>query len=989
MDGATFAHGIVARPRMQPTDDHPPRRLDAVQSCFELLKDGRDEEARSSFDPGVIRLATELLRADQSLEDRGTPAPVEQLVMAGLPAGTIIGCFQLLEAVGEGASGQVFRARQLTPARDVALKVLWPCSRAEAFDQRREAALLSQLEHPGIARLYEVGVWEHAGTFRPWIAMELVNDARPLSPESTATWSLKARVNLIASVADALAHAHSKGIIHRDVKAANVLLRTDGSARVIDFGLARSDGPGRDRSIALLGDRIVGSLASLAPECLWPGATADARSDVFGLGTIAFGLLAGRPMRVLDGQGITQAIRQIADESLPRLASVDRRLRGDLDRIIARATAADPAQRYSSMAAFAQDLREHLAGRPVLITQQALIERLVRAVRRHWRTSAAVAVAAVALVSATSISMRAAWHAREQARRANLSAAASAVDASDQLALDRALSTMTNDGSTEANLLRRVAAMRGVTVADGDWYALAAGPDGSWIVGSAAQPRVGTERGHLLSRWDGTDPTWSIQLPLATTGGVAISPDGAWIACCHVSEGVSVVEAESGRVHRAWPAHPGENGGVPCFLADGSLAVLTTMLRRTDVHGAPIGASIGLGVGEARSVHAMDDGSLLVAGHLGAMVVDPMGRKPTVHLDCPPARQSATWCTPQGDTVLVGGFDRTIRCYGPHGGEPLWTGRTHHDNVWSITGLDPRRVVSAGADGVLAVWDLKTGTSISLPASPDVVWSLLLWRGGLWIGSQGGLRLQTDEAIDRWIGTHTDRRRQITAPQWSAWIEPDGSLAGRHRDGRALPLGPGLGAFALLASDPCGDRLCGLTSEGTIVCIEAMSGSVLWTERTLASDDSAEIGGIPMLAMQDDLGLLLVASRRHGCVAVDLHDGSIAWMSAIGQQCAAVGAGPGGTLLAGGRDGLLARLAGDGRVIDSTRSQRGRAASLTCDDAGSRILLGGVDGTLRVLDTATLDERLAIRLSNAALDCLWTDEDGIWTIDRDGIVRCR
>lgn len=531
--------------------------------------------------------------------------------------------------------------------------------------------------------------------------------------------------------------------------------------------------------------------------------------------------------------------------------------------------------------------------------------------------------------------------------------------------------------------------MRGVTVAEGDWYALAAGPDGSWIVGSAAEPGAGSERGHRLSRWDGADPTWSIQLPLATTGGVAVSRDGAWIACCHVSEGVSVVEAASGRVHRSWPAHPGEYGGVPCFLADGSLAVLTTTLRRTDVRGAPLGPPIELGIGEARSVHAMDDGSLLVAGHLGAMVVDPMGRKPTVHLDCPPARQSATWCTPQGDTLLVGGWDRTIRRYGPYGGEPLWTGRTHHDNVWSITGLDPQRVVSAGADGVLAVWDLRTGTSTALPGSPDVVWSLLRSPGGLWIGSQGGLRLQADAAIDRWIGTHTDRRRRITAPQWSAWIEPDGSLAGRRRDGDALPLGPELGAYALLASDPRGERLCGLTREGAIVCIDVMSGSLLWTERTLASDDPAEIGGIPMLAMQDDLGLLLVASRRHGCVAVNLHDGSIAWTSAIGQQCAAVGSGPGGILLAGGRDGLVARLAGDGRVIDSTRSQRGRAASLTCNDDGSRILLGGVDGTLRMLESATLTERLAIRVSNAALDCLWTDRDGIWTIDRDGIVRCR
>ncbi|MEY4183417.1 MAG: hypothetical protein RLZZ217_2043, partial [Planctomycetota bacterium] len=464
--------------------DQPTPTLDAVQACFDLLLDGREAQAHATFDAAVLQAARDLIDADRTLRETATPAPREPTQPAEALTGTPIEGFELLELLGEGTSGQVFRARQVQPAREVAIKLLWPCSHAEAFEQRREASMLAQLEHPGIARLYEVGVWHHAGAFRPWMAMELVADARPLSPESVADWSIEAKVALVASVADALAHAHAKGIIHRDLKPANVLLRADGSARIIDFGLARRDGPGHERSVAMLGDRIVGSLASIAPECLQPGTVADVRADVYGLGTILYGLLAGRPMRALDALSITQALHLIAHQRPARLAALDRRYRGDLDRIVAKAIDAEPARRHSSMALVAQDLRDHLAGRPVLIEQQAPMERVFRSARRHWRSWTAAAIVGASLLAATVISWRSAADAREQARLANLSAAASAVDATDQLALDRALMTLGDDHSEEAALLRRTAILRGVDVAPGDWYALASAPDGTWMAGS-------------------------------------------------------------------------------------------------------------------------------------------------------------------------------------------------------------------------------------------------------------------------------------------------------------------------------------------------------------------------------------------------------------------------------------------------------------------------------------------------------------------------
>lgn len=974
---------------MEPKEQPPAPPLETIHECFILLHEGREDEARRHFAPSVFDAASDMLRSHAVLEADSTPRPAQDYELPRVETGTLIDGFDLLELIGEGASGQVYRARQRTPDREVALKLLWPCSHAEAFQQRREASMLAQLEHPGIARLYAVGVWQHARSHRPWMAMELVKDARPLGPSATDGWTIEARVALMASVADALAHAHAKAIIHRDLKADNVLLAKDGTIRIIDFGLARRDGPANERSVALLGDRIVGSLVSMAPECLAPGAVADVRSDVFGLGTILFGTLAGRPMRQLEGRSIAQALRSIDMDPVPRLGVLDRRLKGDLDRIVAKAVHADPSQRYSSMDLLARDLRDHLAGRPVLIDEQHPAERLVRSVRRHWKAWSIAASIAVTLIVAATISARSAMHAREQARLANLSAASSAVDATDQLALDRALAALVDDRSVEADLLRRVASLRGREMARGDWYALAAGPDGSWMVGSVADVSPTGGAVSFLARRDGTTLTWVVPLALATTNGVAISPDGAWIACCHVTEGVSVVDARTGSVHRTWPTQPNGAGSVPIFLKDGSLVILTTHAQRWTIDGHPLSTAIDLGIGAVRATRLRTDGTLLVAGHLGASVVDPNNGRTVQSLSCPASRQSAAWSSVDGMAMIVAGWDRSVRRYDPGSAQPRWTGRLHHDNIWSITELGERRVLTAGADGLLVAWDLESGSSMAIPGSPDIVWSLLRSSDGLWIGSQGGLRLQATDSIDRWIGTPTPRRRVTNAASWSAWITAEGTIDGRRTDGTALGWAPELGRFALLATNPRHDRLCALRHDGTILCIDATNGSTLWESTELISDDAAEVAGIPMLAMQDDLGLLLVASRVHGCAAIRLSDGTVAWTSPLAQQCAAVGAGPEGVILAGGRDGLICRLSADGTVTASTRSQRSRAASLAVDAAGTRVIAGGADGTLRVLDAASLDQRLAIRVSDAALDSLWIDDQGIWTIDRDGILRCR
>ena len=972
-----------------------PHDLGPVHACFEMLLEGRTVESATLFPKEVLEAAMTLLAAEQSLASSDTPAPERDHAVGSSLVGMEIAGFELREFLGEGASGQVYRARQAVPEREVALKLLWPCSRADALIQRREAAVLAMLEHPGIARLYQVGVWERAGAFRPWLAMELVHGARPLDAETARDLSIATRVSMLADVADAIAYAHSKGIIHRDLKPGNVLVDRTGVPKVIDFGLARQDGPTRERSIAILGDRIVGSLTSIAPECLDASVIADTRSDVFAFGAIAFGVLAGRPLRQLEGMSVAQAMRAIATFPVVRLAASNPRLRGDLDRIIGKATDPDPARRHASMALLVRDLRDHLAGRPVLIEQQPMHERIARSARRHWRAWTAALVVVAALMSATVISLRFAQHAQEQALLANLSVGAAAVDSSDLQALNRALDAIGDVRSAEVELLRRAASLAGSHVAPEDWYALAAAPDGSWIVGSVASSEAGSSQ-YWLVRWDGTSERWRIGLRGAMTNGIAVSADGRLIAVGHIRGGVSIVDSDTGELRHSWDISDDELGGVCAFLPDGRLLFADTRAHVLRIDGSSAGASFVHGAGAARALAELPDGTYAVAGHAGGAVIDPAGGTVVRALKCPPSQQTAVWASDRDGAVLLGGWDRTIRMYPPGAETSAWTGRAHRDFIWSICGLPDGRAASAGADGVVSIWDVGTGACAMMPGGPDLIWALQPTPAGLWIASRHALRLQSPGSIDRWTGIRTDRRHLVVTRQWSAWTDDTQRLHAVRSDRRAVSLHDEGLAVARIARASDGETLCVLQHDGAIARIDMSSGSVQWQSRAFAGDDpqassggGALMSGIASMSVDEDLGLLLVASIIRGCVAADLRTGEILWEHKFGQQCVSVASGPGGEIYAGGRDGAVLRLDRDGALRNRIRSQRSRPMAMMADPTGERVIIGGHDGTLRIVDADTLEERLVIRVSNVRLNSLWIDDHGIWTVDEDGMMRCR
>ncbi len=318
--------------------------------------------------------------------------------------GRPIGHYRLVRLIATGGMGCVFEARQERPSRAVAVKVLRPGFSAPAALARFriEPEILGRLQHPNIAQVFESGVHEDADGALPYFAMELIPGAQPLIEHAVARrLSIRHRLELFATVCDAVHHGHQKGIIHRDLKPANILVGADGQPKVIDFGVARAS----DSDIVLTtqcthaGD-LIGTLRYMSPEqCDGDPAKIDTRSDIYALGVVLYELLTGAAPYDTSGTTVYRAIRIIKDDSPRQPSELNRALRGDLDAILLKTLDKDPARRYASAADLAQDIRRHLTGEPIDARPPGRWLRVIRWIGRRPLLASVVGSAAVLLLT--------------------------------------------------------------------------------------------------------------------------------------------------------------------------------------------------------------------------------------------------------------------------------------------------------------------------------------------------------------------------------------------------------------------------------------------------------------------------------------------------------------------------------------------------------------------------------------------------------------
>jgi tetratricopeptide (TPR) repeat protein len=363
----------------------------------------------------------ELLRAHADLRDLLEPM-FEGEAPDAAPSGDLprIEGFRIVRELGRGGMGVVYEARQQSLDRTVALKVLAPHLASDAASiarARREARVLAHLDHPAIVKVLDVGGELH----RHWVAMEFVDGKgldvvlreRAGAPHTRA--SLRALVRMLARIADAVAHAHEAGVIHRDIKPGNILVRADGSAVLTDFGLAREE----DTQALTRHGAITGTPAYMAPERLTDG-IADVRGDVFSLGVTLF---ESCTLQHPFGTGsLETTMQRILAGAIPEPRQLAPLLPRDLAAILARALERSPQQRYPSARALAEDLEGFLAGRPISARPVTSAQRLLRWTRREpWRagllTALLLAVPAIAALSGFLWAQREAVDAGEVALR--------------------------------------------------------------------------------------------------------------------------------------------------------------------------------------------------------------------------------------------------------------------------------------------------------------------------------------------------------------------------------------------------------------------------------------------------------------------------------------------------------------------------------------------------------------------------------------------
>jgi eukaryotic-like serine/threonine-protein kinase len=863
------------------------------------------------------------LRPQPTTEGRPAPPPPES-----------VSGYELLGELGRGGMGVVYKARQTSLKRLVALKMVAAGPHAGAEEVARltaEAEALARLQHPHVVQVYEVSTYQGV----PFLALEYVDGGTLKQRLGRAPQPARWAAELAETLARAVHAAHEAGILHRDLKPSNVLLTEDGTPKITDFGLARAlDAAGDTTTVA-------GTPSYMAPE----QARGRARelgpaTDTYGLGMLLYEMLTGRP--AFDGDTPHETLLRVAHEDPLSPRRLRPQVPRDLETITLKCLRKEPSRRYPSAQALADDLRRFLDGKPVLARPVGVLGRAARWARR--RPAVAGLLAAVVLVSAAGFGL-VTWKWGEAERQRIRAEGNAARESEARKAADQALQQKKralyfsqvaraelewrahnypgsrallaecpeDDRGWEWRYLRRAVEGSRLTLRQAVMpSAVACSPDGRRFATGDADGNLrtwDTASGKELLAFKGDGRTWAL----------AFSPDGRRLASGHNGGATCVWDADTGAAVATCPAHQGGTAAVR-FSPDGARLASSGYDGTARIWDAATGAEAVVLRGAAGSVLAVafsPDGARLATGDArgGMRVWDAASGQGTFSDTVPNILFTAVNFSRDGKEVTAVGYDGNRGQQAP--AEVV---------SWDVAARRPGKRLTFGTGSVSAAAFSPDGTRLAVANS---------------FGGVGVRRLSGGEEEGHFEGH--------LGTVWGVAFTPDGGLLSVGFD-RLVKVWDGVGPTLRL---PGGDRVAFAPNGRRLVTVQ--DGAVkVWDVIT-----GKEVRSLP----GDGRSIWGLAFGPHDRVAVGTEGRVQVWDVGTGRERFAVRAAdrfiwalafsPDGGLLAGGGDGNLRVWDAEGQERYTVPTGRKGFWELAFDPSGSQLASAGADGTVKVWDAAS------------------------------------
>jgi eukaryotic-like serine/threonine-protein kinase len=691
-----------------------------------------------------------------STQPGGTPPWANLLGEMGLASarqGAVLGNYILLEMLAQGGMGIVFKARQIKLNRIVALKTIKTGASAQPRELRlfqSEAEAVAALDHPNIVPILEVG--QQGGLH--YYSMKLI-EGRTVQDSLDRFKDQPAVIaRLVEQVAGAIHHAHQRGVLHRDLKPSNILVDAQGMPHVIDFGLAKR--------LETISESTTGLATAGTPSYMSPEQAEGRReslttaTDVYGLGTILYALLTGRPP--FHAGSITDTLRQVVNQEPKRPHAINPQVDRDLEIVCLKCLEKPPKNRYGTASELADDLNRWLAGKPILARPASITERISKYVRRHPAVSVLLGLLVLTM---TTGSGGVVWQWRQ--------AVAARVDLAGALLRSKENEKEARENEKEAreseNLARHLAYAAKLTLAGRDWQDAnvthvrreldeTIPPQGKadlrgfeWyyldrLTRSAGQTLTGHKRAILSVAYspdgrrlasasdDQTVKIWDVTTGLAIhtlvvnqyVHAVAFHPGGARLASAGAGPKggawtVTLWDVGTGQVIRTFPQGHAKTIHQLAYSPDGKILASTSRDGTVKLWDSDAGSLV-----RTLKDHHDDVPSEIVFSPDGKTLLSAGGGEPTTRFwDVATGQVAATLkdtsgiiaITPNGKTLAFSSDDGTIKLWDIAAGSVVRTFRDHH-NVDPIVNLafsaDGKILASIGSSGqAVILWDAVTG----------------------------------------------------------------------------------------------------------------------------------------------------------------------------------------------------------------------------------------------------------------------------------------